>query len=117
MTAQCVSYRVAGGQRKEQRHGGAAETTAANPRIAEAAAREVQRISLADALDLCLLYRGEPAKYERAAARWITRLIAERPGVRLSEIELAAAAFREAPHDARGEAVLRGLLEIGRYAA
>jgi hypothetical protein len=47
----------------------------------------------------------------------IARLIAERPGVRLSEIELAAAAFREAPHDARGEAVLRGLLEIGRYAA
>jgi hypothetical protein len=47
----------------------------------------------------------------------IARLIAERPGVRLSEIELAAAAFREAPHDARGEAALRGLLEIGRYAA
>jgi hypothetical protein len=88
-----------------------------NPRIAEAAAREVRRLSLADALDLCLLYRAEPAKYERAAARWIARLIAERPSVRLSELELAAAAFREAPHDPRGEAVLRGLLEVGRYAA
>jgi hypothetical protein len=87
-----------------------------NPRIAEAAAREVQRLNLADALDLCLLYRGEPAKYERAAARWIARLIADRPGVRLLEIELVAAAFREAPHDPRGEAVLRGLLEPGRHA-
>jgi hypothetical protein len=84
-----------------------------NPRIAEAAAREVRRLSLADALDLCLLYRGEPAKYERAAARWIARLIAERPGVRLSELEPAAGAL----HNPRGEAVLRGLLEVGRYAA
>jgi hypothetical protein len=88
-----------------------------NPRIAETAAREVRRLSLADALDFCLLYRGEPAKYERAAARWIARLIAERPAIRLSGVELAAAAFREAPHDPRGEAVLRGLLEVGRYAA
>src|SRR6059058_4347533 len=55
------------------------------------------RLSLAEALDLCLLYRSERDRYERAAARWIARLIAERPGVRLSEIELAAAAFREAP--------------------
>jgi hypothetical protein len=77
----------------------------------------VRHLSLADALDLCLLYRGDPAKYERAAARWIARLIAERPGLRLSELELAAAAFREPIHDPRGEAVLRGLLEVGSYAA
>jgi len=62
-----------------------------NPRIAEAAAREVRRLGLADALDLALLYRAEPERYERAAARWIARLIEERPGLHLSEIELAAA--------------------------
>ena len=86
-----------------------------NPRIAEVAAREVRRLSLADALDLCLLYRGEPAKYERAAARWIARLIEERPGLHLAEIELAAAGFREALHQERVETALRGLLEVGRF--
>lgn len=62
-----------------------------NPRLAEAAARDLHHVSLADALELCLLYRGEPERYERAAARWIARLVTERPAVRLSEVELAAA--------------------------
>ena len=77
----------------------------------------MDRLSLAEALDLALLYRGEPERYERAAARWIARLIEEQPGLHLAEIELAAAGFREALHHARGEAALRGLLEIGRNAA
>jgi hypothetical protein len=75
--------------------------------IAEAAARDLQTISLADALELCLLYRYEPERYERAAARWISRLIAERPGVRLSELELVAAGFREAVYSDRGVVTLR----------
>jgi hypothetical protein len=62
---------------------------------------------LRDALELILLYRDDPARYERAAARWIARLVSERPRVRLSEVELAAAAFREAVHSERGEATLR----------
>jgi hypothetical protein len=81
-----------------------------NRRIAEAAARDLQTISLADALELCLLYRLEPERYERAAARWINRLLAERPGVRLSEIALAAAGFREAICHQRGGHALRTLL-------
>jgi len=81
-----------------------------NPLIAEAAARDLGRLTLADALDLCLLYRGQPERYERAAARWIARLIAERPGVRLSELEMVAAGFRDAVHDRRGVDVLRGVL-------
>lgn len=86
--------------------------------LAEMAAREMRWLTLGEALDLALLYRSaDAAKYERAAVRWIARLAAERPGVRLSEIEIAAAAFREAPYDRRGEAVLRGLLEVGRDAA
>ena len=53
-----------------------------NARIAEAAARDVDHIALGDALELCLLYRDDPERYERAAARWIARLIAERPPTR-----------------------------------
>jgi hypothetical protein len=75
--------------------------------IAEAAARELQQVGLRDALALVLPYRDDPGRYERAAARWIARLVSERPRVRLSEVELAAAAFREAVHSDRGEAKLR----------
>jgi hypothetical protein len=81
-----------------------------NARIAEAAARDLQHVALADALALCLLYRDDPERYERAAARWIARLIAERPKIHLSEIELAAAGFREALHSERGVEALRGCL-------
>src|SRR3954469_11045470 len=81
-----------------------------NSRIAEAAARDLEHVALADALALCLLYRDDPERYERAAARWIARLIAERPKIQLSEIELAAAGFREAMHTQRGVDALRGLL-------
>lgn len=65
---------------------------------------------------MCLLYRAEPAKYERAAARWIARLIAERR-LRLSEIDLAAAAFREAATRSARRSGARGLLEVGWFAA
>jgi hypothetical protein len=86
-----------------------------NPKLAEAAARELQQISLADALDLCLLYRHDHERYERAAARWIARLIAERPGIHLAEVELAAGGFREALYSERGVAALRGCLEVGGF--
>jgi hypothetical protein len=86
-----------------------------NARIAEAAARDVEHVALRDALELCLLYKDDPERYERAAARWIARLIAERPGLHLSEIELAAAGFREALHSDRGVDALRECLEVGRF--
>jgi hypothetical protein len=78
-----------------------------NAQIAEAAARELSQIGLRDALDLVLLYRDDPERYERAAARWIARLVSERPRVRLSEVELAAGAFREALYTERGASTLR----------
>jgi hypothetical protein len=79
-----------------------------NAWIAEQAPRDLPGLGLEDALELCLLYRrGDPERYERAAARWIRRLVAERPGARLSEVELAAAGFRDALHDERGVSVLR----------
>lgn len=57
---------------------------------AEDAARELETLSLGDALDLVRLYgeRGSP-KYERAAVRWLGRYLAEgTPGLR----EVAASA-------------------------
>jgi predicted deacetylase len=72
--------------------------------------RDLHTVGLRDALELCLLYRDDPERYERAAARWIGRLIAERPKIKLSEIELAAAGFREAIHTQCGVDVLRRLL-------
>ncbi|MDX6522284.1 MAG: hypothetical protein QOJ31_105 [Gaiellales bacterium] len=65
-----------------------------NPRLAEDAARELPTLGLADSLELCLLYRGDVELYERAAARWIAKLMAERPGTRLDEVELIAAGMR-----------------------
>jgi hypothetical protein len=77
-------------------------------RIAEAAARDLHTVSLGDALTLCLLYRDGPERYERAAVRWIARLIAGRPRIHWSEIKLAAAGFREALQSERGAEALRG---------
>ena len=43
------------------------------------AAREMGGLSLADALSLCeLLANADPARYERAALRWLQRFIDER---------------------------------------
>jgi hypothetical protein len=45
---------------------------------AEMAAREMGGLSLADALSLCeLLANVDPARYERAALRWLQRFIEE----------------------------------------
>jgi hypothetical protein len=49
-----------------------------------AAATELQVVSLADALALCLLVRDrEPAKFARLALRWHARFCAETPAVDL----------------------------------
>ena len=66
-----------------------------NLRGAEDAARELGRLSLEDALALCVLYRQcAPGRYERAAVRWLERLIAEkRPS--LEEVGLAVGALAE----------------------
>jgi hypothetical protein len=57
---------------------------------AEANARELGRLSLADALDYCdLLARQTPERYERAALRWHGRWEAEGKPVSLREAQLA----------------------------
>ena len=59
--------------------------------LAEDAARDLSRpLSLEESLRLLLLYRDQPAKHERAAARWIARYAAESPRATLADVELAA---------------------------
>jgi hypothetical protein len=68
---------------------------------AEIAAREMGGLSLADALLLCeLLANADPARYERAALRWLQRFIDERLPP-LSEVALAASALAELRHGHR----------------
>ena len=65
---------------------------------------------LDDALIICLLLLDqEPDRYERAAVRWLGRLLLENPGLSLRHAELVAAcltAWRDPAHrasDALGE--------------
>ena len=79
---------------------------------AEMAAREMGGLSLTDALLLCeLLANADPARYERAALRWLQRFIDERLPP-LSEVALAASALAELRHGKRnvGLEALRHLL-------
>ena len=56
---------------------------------AEAAARELGRLSLADALDfLLLLSEKDPARFDPAAARWHARFVLEARRLRLSDSQL-----------------------------
>jgi len=72
---------------------------------AEMAAREMGGLSLADALLLCeLLANADPARYERAALRWLQRFIDERLPP-LTEVALAASALAELRHGHRAVAV------------
>jgi hypothetical protein len=68
---------------------------------AETAAREMGGLSLADALLFCeLLANTDPARYERAALRWLQRFIDERLPP-LAEVALAASALAELRHGRR----------------
>lgn len=86
--------------------------TARHVQNAEMAAREMGGLSLADALMLCeLLANTDPARYERAALRWLHRFIDERLPP-LTEVALAASALAERRHG-RGNVgieTLKGLL-------
>src|SRR5918994_5778642 len=62
---------------------------------AEAAARECGRIDLDDALRLVLLLlRERDERYERAALRWLGRLLVEHPGIGFEAAEEGLGAIR-----------------------
>jgi hypothetical protein len=77
-----------------------------NLRGAEMAARELGRLSLDDALSLCvLLAKQDPARFERAAARWLARLLEERARApTLEQLGGAVMAFMKLGDGARDDA-------------
>jgi hypothetical protein len=66
---------------------------AGNLVVAEAVIRELGRVTLADALDLCVLAaRKDRKRASRYAVRWLQRLLEERP-LTVEEAALAATAL------------------------
>ena len=84
-----------------------------NPTIALAAAAELPRVDLADALALCLLLREDGERFERAVVRWHARFCVEVSGVGASEAQLALSALRSTarPEYEAGARALIALLE------
>jgi hypothetical protein len=82
-----------------------------NVTLIQAAATELPRVSLADALEVCVvLRRADPALYERAAIRWLGRLALEHRGVTLATLHQAVVTFQRLPDDPEGARVeLEGL--------
>jgi hypothetical protein len=73
--------------------------------LVRAAAAELPRIDLDDALSICLLISEQDAeRYERAVVRWLARLSLEVPSVRIEDLRAGLLAFEvlpENPHGAR----------------
>jgi hypothetical protein len=69
-----------------------------NEALVTAAARELPRIALDDALRICLVLRGgDPGRYERAAVRWLGRFALEGREVTIDDLRLAADALDALP--------------------
>src|SRR5829696_9429219 len=69
-----------------------------NLTLVRATAAKLPAVPLPDALEvLCLLRRADPELYERAALRWLARLLLERPGITLRELEQGARALQRLP--------------------
>jgi len=76
--------------------------TTGNPTLVRAAAAELPRVGLEDALRICLVFlQREQARYEPAAVRWLGRLALEARGLSLAEAQMAAAALGGLPGLAR----------------
>lgn len=72
-----------------------------NELLVFAAARELPRVGLEDALRICLLIRdGDPERYERAAVRWLGRFALEAQGVTIEALRAAADALDALPERA-----------------
>lgn len=80
---------------------------------AELAAREMGSLTLLEALQLVELYaEHEPAKFERAAVKWLSRLLVE-VRVSLLSAQIAAASLGALPGDAVASRALRDLAAGG----
>ena len=52
-----------------------------SPVVALAAAHDLHQIGLTDALEMCLVLRGDPARFSRAVTRWHSLYAAEGRGI------------------------------------
>jgi hypothetical protein len=78
-----------------------------NEALVTAAARELPQVALDDALRICLVLRDDnPARYERAAVRWLGRFALEAKNVTMRDLRAAADALDALPRSA-GEAMER----------
>jgi hypothetical protein len=78
-----------------------------NEALVVAAALELPRVALDDALRICLVLRGgDHRRYERAAVRWLGRFALEGRDVRIEDLRLAADALDVLP-DRAAEAMER----------
>jgi hypothetical protein len=84
--------------------------------IAVTAAREVGRLDLGEALELLnLIALHDLRLYDRAARRWLVRLLEERQALTVVDVQLAAAALAALPtaSDDGALGVLRSLAAGG----
>ena len=87
-----------------------------NLNLIRAAAAELPRVGLSDALEVCLLLRDqEGRRFERAAVRWLGRFALEARNVTIEALERAAAALRTMPQapDLAMETLSRLCIEHG----
>jgi hypothetical protein len=72
-----------------------------NETLVTAAALELPRVALDDALRICLVLRGgDPTRYERAAVRWLGRFALEARSATIEDLRLAADALAALPERA-----------------
>ena len=83
-----------------------------NPTLVLAAASELARIDLPDALAICLvLLDGGSVRYDRAAVRWHGRFCLEAPGLALRDAALVLHALDALPGDS-ADAGAQALLSL-----
>ena len=74
-----------------------------NLTLIRAAAADVPRVELGDALTVCMAIRQhDHARFDRAALKWIARYCLERPTATLADVRAAAAAFEAMGHNPEG---------------
>jgi len=68
--------------------------------LVRAAAAELPRVDLQDALRICLLMSAQDDdRFERAAVRWLARATLETPTMRLDDLRLGLIAFEAMPYN------------------
>ena len=85
-----------------------------NLRMIELAAKELPRVPLGDALTIVVLMeRNEDERFDRAAARWVARLILEVAAVGIEDARRALDALDRLPDDAAQQALSATCARLG----